>query len=83
MPQLRLIIAIICALDLARFHEHLGRRAVDALLKACQRVSIVSVGAGVGAAAVAVAVAAVATYRSRTLWSGGGVNFYVCEGVCM
>ena len=45
MPQLRLVVAVICALDLARFHEHLRRRAVDALLEACQRVSIVSLSA--------------------------------------
>lgn len=45
-PQLRLIVAIVGALDLARFHEHLGRGAVDALLEACQCVSIVSPSAG-------------------------------------
>lgn len=35
VPLLRLKVAVICALDLAGFHEHLRRRAVDALLEAC------------------------------------------------
>ena len=35
LPLLGLEVAVICALDLARLHEHLGRRAIDALLEAC------------------------------------------------
>jgi len=35
VPLLRLKVAVIRALDLARLHEHLRRRAIDALLEAC------------------------------------------------
>jgi hypothetical protein len=33
-------VAVVGALDGARFHEHLRRRAVDALLEACIAVSL-------------------------------------------
>jgi len=48
IPQLRLVVAIIGAFDLARLHENLGRRAVDALLEACSIMSMLSVFAEEG-----------------------------------
>jgi hypothetical protein len=46
LPLLGLKVAVICALDLAGFHEDLGRRAIDALLEAClPSVSVASVAA--------------------------------------
>jgi hypothetical protein len=35
VPLLSLEVAIICALDLARLHKNLRRRAIDAFLEPC------------------------------------------------